>query len=52
MNVFSVHNISYIYMFFIQNTAVWKKITGNDESYKVFDKDARLKCENVSPTTF
>lgn len=29
-----------------------KKITGNDEGYMVFDKDARLKCKNVSPTTF
>lgn len=29
-----------------------EKNTGNDETYKVFDKDARLKCKNISPTKF
>lgn len=47
--LFTVFNI---FICFIQLHCCLKKITGNDESYMVFDKDARLKCKNVSPTVF
>lgn len=47
--LFTVFNL---FTFFYSKHCWLKKITGNDESYMVFDKDAILKCKNVSPTTF